>query len=138
MNPKLNTGLAKVFKRLHYPFDVMLLCVRWYVAYPLSRRHLEEMMAERGLSVDHSTVHRWALKMLPRLEKAFRCRKRPVGGSWRMDETYVKIGKEWKYLYRAIDKAATPLTSCCEPSGTRLRPTATSRRRSIRTAHPRL
>ncbi|WP_100085008.1 IS6 family transposase [Burkholderia ambifaria] len=104
MNPKLNTGLAKVFKRLHYPFDVMLLCVRWYVAYPLSRRHLEEMMAERGLSVDHSTVHRWALKMLPRLEKAFRCRKRPVGGSWRMDETYVKIGKEWKYLYRAIDK----------------------------------
>ncbi|MGF6766162.1 putative transposase [Paraburkholderia sp. GAS33] len=105
MNPKLNTGLAKVFKRLHYPFDVMLLCVRWYVAYPLSLRHLEEMMAERGLSVDHSTVHRWALKMLPRLEKAFRCRKRPVGGSWRMDETYVKIGKEWKYLYRAVDKA---------------------------------
>lgn len=58
MNPKLNNGLAKVFKRLHYPFDVMLLCVRWYVAYPLSLRHLEEMMAERGLSVDHSTVHR--------------------------------------------------------------------------------
>ncbi len=87
MNPKLNTGLAKVFKRLHYPFDVMLLCVRWYVAYPVSLRHLEEMMAERGLSVDHSTVHRWALKMLPRLEKAFRCRKRAIGGSWRMDES---------------------------------------------------
>lgn len=63
------------------------------------------MMAERGLLVDHSTVHRWALKMLPRLEKAFQCRKRPVGGSWRIDETYVKIGKEWKYLYRAVDKA---------------------------------
>lgn len=105
MNPKLNTGLAKVFKRLHYPFDVMLSCVRWYVAYPLGLRHLEAMMAQRGLSVDHSTVHRWALKMLPRLEKAFRCRKGPVGGSWRMDETYVKIGKEWKYLYRAVDKA---------------------------------
>lgn len=105
MKSKLNTTLAKVFKRLHYPFDVMLLCVRWYVAYPLSLRHLEEMMAERGLSVDHSTVLRWALKMLPQLEKMFRCRKRPVGKSWRMDETYVKIGKEWKYLYRAVDKA---------------------------------
>uniref|UniRef100_UPI003BEEC400 IS6 family transposase n=1 Tax=Burkholderia arboris TaxID=488730 RepID=UPI003BEEC400 len=105
MAPKLNTALAKVFKRLHYPFDVMLLCVRWYVAYPLNLRHLEEMMAERGLSVDHSTVHRWAIKMLPRLEKTFRRRKRPVGRRWRMDETYVKIGKEWKYLYRAVDKA---------------------------------
>ncbi len=62
------------------------------------------MMAERGLSVDHSTVHRWAMRLLPRLEKAFRRRKRPVGKSWRMDETYVKIGKHWKYLYRAVDK----------------------------------
>ncbi|WP_367190340.1 IS6 family transposase [Burkholderia sp. Ed8] len=105
MVPKLSPALAKVFKRLHYPFDVMLLCVRWYVAYPLSLRHLEEMMAERGLSVDHSTVHRWAIKMLPRLEKTFRRRKRPVGRSWRVDETYVKVGKEWKYLYRAVDKA---------------------------------
>uniref|UniRef100_UPI003BEEE573 IS6 family transposase n=1 Tax=Burkholderia arboris TaxID=488730 RepID=UPI003BEEE573 len=105
MVTKLSPALAKVFKRLHYPFDVMLLCVRWYVAYPLSLRHLEEMMAERGLSVDHSTVHRWALRMLPQLEKTFRRRKRPVGKSWRMDETYVKIGKEWKYLYRAVDKA---------------------------------
>uniref|UniRef100_UPI003BEF1AF1 IS6 family transposase n=1 Tax=Burkholderia arboris TaxID=488730 RepID=UPI003BEF1AF1 len=105
MVTKLSPALAKVFKRLHYPFDVMLLCVRWYVAYPLSLRHLEEMMAERGLSVDHSTVHRWAIKMLPRLEKTFGRRKRPVGKSWRMDETYVKIGKEWKYLYRAVDKA---------------------------------
>ncbi|WP_175908193.1 IS6 family transposase [Burkholderia seminalis] len=105
MVPKLSPALAKVFKRLHYPFDVMLLCVRWYVAYPLSLRHLEEMMAERGLSVDHSTVHGWAIKMLPRLEKTFRCRKRPVGRSWRVGETYVKVGKEWKYLYRAVDKA---------------------------------
>ncbi|KKB60958.1 hypothetical protein WM40_26080, partial [Robbsia andropogonis] len=65
MKQNLTTALAKVFKRLHYPLDVMLLCVRWYVAYPLSLRHLEEMMAERGIAVDHSTVHRWALKLLP-------------------------------------------------------------------------
>ena len=55
----LNPALAKVLKRLHYPLEVILTCVRWYVAYPLSLRHLEEMMAERGVSVDHSTVHRW-------------------------------------------------------------------------------
>ncbi|WP_429500156.1 IS6 family transposase [Robbsia andropogonis] len=85
--------------------DVMLLCVRWYVAYPLSLRQLEEMMAERGIAVDHSTVHRWAIKLLPLLEKAFRRCKRRVGTSWRMDETYVRIGGEWRYLYRAVDKA---------------------------------
>ncbi|KVE39943.1 IS6 family transposase [Burkholderia sp. TSV86] len=104
MNQALNSMLAKVFRRLHYPIDVILVCVRWYVAYPLSLRHLEQMMAERGVSVDHSTVHRWAIKLLPVLEKAFRRRKRPVGKSWRMDETYIKVNGAWKYLYRAVDK----------------------------------
>jgi transposase-like protein len=104
MKQTLNPALAKVFKRLHYPLDVMLLCVRWYVAYPLSLRHLEEMMLERGVAVDHSSVHRWALKLLPVLEKSFRCCKRPIGKSWRMDETYVKVRGEWRYLYRAVDK----------------------------------
>ncbi|WP_429499329.1 IS6 family transposase (plasmid) [Robbsia andropogonis] len=105
MKQELTAALATVFKRLHYPLDVMLLCVRWYVAYPLSLRQLEEMMAERGIAVDHSTVHRWALRLLPLLEKAFRRCKRTVGRSWRMDETYVRIGGEWRYLYRAVDKA---------------------------------
>ena len=77
----------------------MLVCVRWYVAYPLSLRNLEEMMAERGISVDHSTVHRWAIKLLPVVEKAFRRCKRPVGKSWRVDETYIKVKGQWKYLY---------------------------------------
>jgi putative transposase len=101
----LNPALAKVLKRLHYPLDVILTCVRWYVSYALSLRNLEEMMAERGIAVDHSTVHRWALKLLPVLEKAFRHRKRPVGKSWRVDETYIKVKGQWKYLYRAVDKA---------------------------------
>ena len=100
----LDPSVARVLKRLHYPIEVMLTCVRWYVAYPLSLRHLEEMMAERGIAVDHSTVHRWAIKLLPVLEKAFRRCKRAVGKSWRMDETYVKVRGEWKYLYRAVDK----------------------------------
>ena len=100
----LNPAVARVLKRLHYPLDVILTCVRWYVAYPLSLRHLEEMMAERGVSVDHSTVHRWAIKLLPVLEKAFRLRKRPVGKSWRLDETYIRVKGEWRHLYRAVDK----------------------------------
>jgi len=96
--------LRQVLKRLHYPLDVMLLCVRWYAAYALSLRNLEEMMAERGVQVDHATVHRWALKILPVLAKVFRRRKHPVGRSWRMEETYIQVGGQWKYLYRAVDR----------------------------------
>src|SRR4030095_11253098 len=96
--------LRKVIKRMHYPLDVMLTCVRWYAAYPLSLRHIEEMMAERGVCVDHATVHRWAMKILPVLAAVFRRRKRSVGLSWRMDETYIKVAGEWKYLYRAVDR----------------------------------
>ncbi|RYE48511.1 MAG: IS6 family transposase [Hyphomicrobiales bacterium] len=97
-------ALRKVIKRMHYPLEVMLTCVRWYAAYPLSLRHIEEMMAERGVCVDHATVHRWAIKILPVLAAMFRRRKRPVGTSWRMDETYIKVAGQWKYLYRAVDR----------------------------------
>ena len=97
-------ALRKVIKRMHYPLEVMLTCVRWYVAYPLSLRHIEEMMAERGVFVDHATVHRWALKIVPVLAKVFRGRKRSIGKSWRMDETYIKVRGCWKYLYRAVDR----------------------------------
>jgi putative transposase len=100
----IDSTLRKVFKRLHYPLEVMLTCVRWYVAYPLSLRHVEEMMQERGVFVDHSTVPRWAIKILPVLAAVFRRRKRPVGSSWRMDETYIKVAGQWKYLYRAVDR----------------------------------
>jgi transposase-like protein len=102
--PLMIESLRKVLKRMHYPLEVMLVCVRWYAAYPLSLRHIEEMMAERGVVVDHATVHRWAIKMLPVLAAVFRRRKRPVGLSRRMDETYIKVGGQWKYLYRAVDR----------------------------------
>ena len=87
-----NSTLRGVIRRLHFPLEIMLVCVRWYAAYPLSLRNLEEMMAERGVLVDHATVHRWSLKMLPMLAKVFRRRKHPVGRSWRVDETYVLVG----------------------------------------------
>ena len=78
--------------------------VRWYLAYPLSYRHVEELMVERGVAVDHATIQRWVVKYSPQLEAAFPRRKRPVWVSWRMDETYVKVKGEWRYLYRAVDK----------------------------------
>ena len=100
----MNEMLGRVFKRLHFPVEIIPTCVRWYVAYPLSLRQLQETMAERGVDVNHSTIHRWAIKMLPVLAAVCRRRKRPVGKSWRMDETYIKVAGEWKYLYRAVDK----------------------------------
>ena len=92
------------FKGMRFPIDVILVCIRWYAAYPLSYRHLEEMMEERGVSVDHSSINRWAVRFLPLIEKMARKYKRRVGGSWRMDETYIKVKGVWKYLYRAVDK----------------------------------
>lgn len=95
----------KAFKRLHYPVDIIAQCVRLYLAYSLSLRNLEEMMAERGIFVDHSTLHRWVIRLVPLLNKAFRRHKRDVGCRWRMDETYIQVKGQWKYLYRAVDTA---------------------------------
>src|SRR5471030_814552 len=92
------------FKGMRFPIDVILVCIRWYMAYPLSYRHREETMEERGVSVDHSSINRWAIRFLPLIEKMARKHKHPVGTSRRMDETYIKVKGAWKYLYRAVDK----------------------------------
>lgn len=81
-----------------------MTAVRWYLAYPLSYRDLEEIMGERGVNVDHSTINRWVVKYSPQFHQAFVARKKPVGTSWRLDETSIKIAGQWKYLYRAVDK----------------------------------
>ncbi|ETX03481.1 MAG: integrase (plasmid) [Candidatus Entotheonella factor] len=96
--------MAISFKGAHFPPAVILMGVRWYLAYPLSTRHVEELMEERGVSVDHSTVNRWVVKYSPQLEAEFHRRKRSVWTSWRMDETYLKVKGKWVYLYRAVDK----------------------------------
>ena len=93
------------FKGHRFVKEIILTCVRWYLAYPLSYRNLEEMMEERGAEVDHSNIYRWVQKFTPQLEAAFRKgKKRQVGKSWRMDETYIKVKGQWKYRYRAVDK----------------------------------
>jgi len=91
------------FKWKQFEGEVILLCIRWYLSYPLSYRNIEEMMLERGIEVDHSTLNRWVLRYTPEIEKRFR--KRPTGSSWRLDETYIRIKGKWKYLYRAVDKS---------------------------------
>lgn len=87
------------FKGHRFEKTVIPLCVRWYLAYPLSDRNLKDMMLERGVKGDHSNIYRWVQKFTPQLEVAFRKgEKRAVGNSWRMDETYIKVNGQWKYL----------------------------------------
>lgn len=92
------------FKWHHFEPALILLCVRWYCRCQLSYRDLEEMMRERGLSVDHTTIFRWVQKYAPEINKRIRPHLKLAGASYRLDETYVKVGKQWKYLYRALDK----------------------------------
>jgi len=92
------------FNGRHFQQDMILQSVRWYLAYSLSYRDIEELMQERGFSVDHNTINRWVLHYSPQLDAAFRRKKKRVGKRWRMDETYIKVKGQWKYSYRAVDK----------------------------------
>jgi transposase-like protein len=92
------------FKWRHFEPTIILLCVRWYCRYQLSYRDVEEMMKERGLNVDHSTVFRWVQRYAPEINKRMRQHLKMSGTSYRVDETYIKVGKTCKYLYRAVDK----------------------------------
>jgi transposase, IS6 family len=92
------------FKWRHFEPTIILLCVRWYCRYQLSYRDVEEMMRERGLEVDHSTVFRWVQRYAPEINKRIREHLKVSGTSYRVDETYIKVGKTCKYLYRAVDR----------------------------------
>src|SRR5947209_15277153 len=97
------------FKWRHYEAEIIVLCVRWYLRYSLSYRDLEEMMRERGLEVDHTTIYRWVQHYAPELEKRSRPYLKACNDSWRVDETYIKIKKVWAYLYRAVDSEGNTL-----------------------------
>jgi transposase, IS6 family len=93
-----------IFKRRRFPVEIILLCVRWCCKYGISYRDLSEMMQERGVAVDPSTIFRWVQRYAPEVEKRVRRYQGHRSGSWRVDETYVRVGGKWKYLFRAVDK----------------------------------
>jgi transposase-like protein len=94
----------KEFRYRHFLPKVILQCLRWYLRYPLSYRQLAEMVSERGIKVDHTTIYRWIQHYAPEFEKRIRWYARPSAWSLRVDETYIKVKGQWKYLYRAVDK----------------------------------
>jgi IS6 family transposase len=110
-----------LFRGRHFRSEVIVLCVRWYLRYPLSYRDLEEMMAEemmaeRGLGIDHSTIARWVLYYAPILNRRIRREMRRPNRSWRVDETYVRVAGKWTYLYRAIDSAGDTIDFLLSPN----------------------
>ncbi|MEF3129722.1 IS6-like element ISRle39A family transposase [Rhizobium leguminosarum] len=106
---KLKRQSKDDFKGRQFEAWLIIQAVSWYLRYPLSYRDLEEMFKERGFEVDHSSVNRWVLAYAPMIEKRLRQFRRPHCGSIRVDETYVKIRGQWRYLYRAIDKHGNPV-----------------------------
>jgi len=100
---------ANSFKWKHYESEIILLNVRWYTRYGLSYRDLVEMMTERGLSLAHTTIMRWVHEYGPELDKRIRPHLQSTNDSWRVDETYIKVKGQWKYLYRAVDSDGNTL-----------------------------
>ncbi|BCL80954.1 IS6 family transposase [Ktedonobacteria bacterium brp13] len=104
------------FKWRHFQSNIILLCMRWYLRYSLSYRDLEEMMVERGLHVDHTTIYRWVQHYAPELERRCRPQLKMTSDSWRVDETYIKVKKQWMYLYRAVDSQGNTLDFFFSPT----------------------
>src|SRR2546427_3047941 len=104
------------FKWRHFESEIIVLCVRWYLRYSLSYRDLEEMMRERGLHVDHTTIYRWVQHYAPEVEKRCKPHLKATTDSWRVDETYVKVKKVWMYLYRAVDSQGNTLEFLLSPT----------------------
>ncbi len=105
-----------LFKWRHFQADIILLCVRWYLRYALSYRDLEEMMLERGLHVDHTTIYRWVQRYAPDLSKRSRPHLKATKDCWRVDETYIKVKKQWVYLYRSVDSEGNTLDFFLSPT----------------------
>jgi transposase-like protein len=102
--PRPASAPRSAFAGFRFPPEVIAIAVRWYLRYGLSYRDVEELLAERGVEVDHVTVHRWVLRFTPLLAEAARPCRHAVGDRWEVDETYVKVAGHWRYVYRAIDQ----------------------------------
>jgi IS6 family transposase len=95
---------SSAFAGFRFPPEIIVLALRWYLRYGLSYRDLEELLAERGIEVDHVTIFRWVQRFTPLLADAARPCRHSVGDHWFVDETYVKVAGKWRYVYRAIDQ----------------------------------
>jgi transposase-like protein len=104
-----------LFRGRHFEDQIIVLCIRWYLRYSLSYRDLRELMAERLLSVDHTTVWRWVQRYAPILNQRIRRELRRPNRSWRVDETYVRVAGKWVYLYRAVDSAGETIDFMLSP-----------------------
>ncbi len=107
MTPALT--IPSPFRWRHFAPETILMVVRWYLRYSLSLRDVEELLAERGLEVDHTTIWRWVQRYAPELEQRLRSHRQPTNDSWRVDETYVRVKGKWVYLYRAVDFSGATL-----------------------------
>src|SRR5881275_2645787 len=101
--------VGRVFKGRHFEAEITVQCVRRYLRYRLSLRQLEEIMAERNLSVDHVTIWRWVQRYAPELNRRCRPELRKTNRSWRVDETYLRVAGKWTYLYRAVDSTGATI-----------------------------
>ena len=111
----MRASRSALFRGRHFRDEIIVLCLRWYLRYPLSYRNLEEMMAERGLKLDHSTIARWVLQYAPVLNERIRAEMRRPNRSWRVDETYVRVAGTWTYLYPAIDSVGNTIDFLLSP-----------------------
>jgi transposase-like protein len=100
-----------IYRRRRFPRDVIETCVRWYLTYRLSYRDLVALMSEREVHVTHTTIMRWVLRYVPEYEKRWNRRAKPVGSSWRVDETCIRVRPKMGYLYRAVDKEGKTVES---------------------------
>ena len=116
------------FKGRQFTAEIILWAVRWYLQFPISYRDLERMLSDRGVQVDHTTLFRWIQAYAPEIDRRIRPHLRMTNGSWRVDETYIRVKGKWVYLYRAVDVPGRRSTFCSPPGGMRQPPGGSSAR----------
>ena len=113
---KIDPKLIKYFKNHEYGPEIIMISLYMKGRSSLSYREIEEIGGLRGVDIDHATLQRWVKRFVPLIDKRVRRRKKPVNGSWRMDETYIKFKGQWVYYYRAVDKENQTIETFAQPS----------------------